>query len=164
MIREFDPEKQLPDKMITKLLMNAHTAPNAGHTQVQEFIIVRDRAIKKKLRQVAVDQEYVEEAPTFVICSNTSRSEKRYGTRGREFYSNIDGAFASMLIHLTAINEKIGAGFVGAFEDDKVSEILNPPRYVRPIGIITLGYTKEAEAVERLERLPIDELIHYESW
>jgi hypothetical protein len=32
-----------------------------------------------------------------------------------------------MLILLTAINERIGAGFVGAFEDGKVSEILKLP-------------------------------------
>jgi hypothetical protein len=43
---------------------------------------------KKKLRRVAVDQEYVELAPVLIIvCSNTSRSTNRYGIRGREFYS-----------------------------------------------------------------------------
>jgi hypothetical protein len=36
-----------------------------------------------------------------------------------------------MLILLTAVNERIGAGFVGAFEDDKVSEILKLPKYVK---------------------------------
>ena len=39
--------------------------------------------------------------------------------RGRESYSIIDGAFATMII-LSAVNEEIGAAFVGAFEDDKV--------------------------------------------
>ena len=165
MSREFDPAKQIPEKIITKLLRNAHRAPSAGHTQVQEFIIVRDRVIKRKLRQVAVDQEYVEEAPTLIIvCSNTSRSERRYGKRGREFYSIMDGAFASMLILLTAVNERIGAGFVGAFEDDKVAEILKLPRYVKPVGIITLGYPKETEPAERLERLAIEDVTHYEKW
>jgi len=165
MIREFDPDKQIPEKIIRKLLRNAHRAPSAGHTQVQEFVIVTDPATKRKLRKVAVDQEYVEEAPTLiVVCSNTSRSERRYGSRGREFYSIIDGAFASMLILLTAVNEGIGAGFVGAFEDDKVSEILKLPRHVKPIGIVTLGYSRETEPVESLKRLPIEELIHIERW
>jgi nitroreductase len=41
--------------------------------------------------------------------------------RGREFYSIID-AFASMIILLSAVNEGIGAAFVGAFEDDKAAE------------------------------------------
>ncbi|MDQ6864088.1 MAG: nitroreductase family protein, partial [Thermoproteota archaeon] len=113
----------------------------------------------------AVDQEYVEEAPALiVVCSNTSRSEKRYGRRGREFYSVIDGAFASMLILLTAVNEKIEAGFVGALEDDKVSEILRLPKYVRPIGFVTIGYPKETEPAEKFERIPIEDLIHYEKW
>ena len=49
-------------------------------------------------------------------------------------------------------------------DDDKVSEILKLPRYVRPIGIITLGYPTETEPVGRLERLAIDDLIHYEKW
>jgi len=165
MIREFDPKKQIPEKIIRKLLGNAHRAPSAGHTQVQEFVIVKDSLTKKKLRRVAVDQEYVEEAPTLIIvCSNTSRSEKRYGRRGREFYSVIDGAFASMLILLTAVNEGISAGFVGAFEDDKVSEILKLPQYVKPVGIITLGYPKEAEPVGMFERIPIEDLTHYEKW
>jgi len=35
-----------------------------------------------------------------------------------------------MLILLTAVNEGIDTGFVGAFEDDKVSEILKLPKYI----------------------------------
>jgi nitroreductase len=61
MIREYD-SKEVSDEIIRKLIRNAHRAPSAGHTQVQEFIIVKDPAIKKKLRNVAVDQEYVERA------------------------------------------------------------------------------------------------------
>jgi nitroreductase len=85
---------------------------------------------KKKLREAAVDQEYVETAPLLiVVCSNTSRSVGRYGSRGREFYSIIDVAFASMLILLSAVNEGIGACFVGAFQDNEVSEILELPNF-----------------------------------
>src|SRR5215467_7561666 len=74
MIREYITNKQLPEELITRLIKNAHRAPSAGHTQVQEFIIVKDRTTKKKLRKVAVDQEYVELAPVLIIvCSNTSR-------------------------------------------------------------------------------------------
>ena len=133
---------------------NAHRAPSASHTQVQEFIIVKDSITKKKLRRV--DQEYV--APILIIvCSNTSRSTNRYGTRGREFYSIIDGAFASMIILLSAVNEGIGAAFVGAFEDDKVSQILELPKHVKPVGIICLGYP--AETPEKLSRIDIGKLV-----
>ena len=105
MVREYDSDRQqIPDEIVTKLIKRAHKAPSAGHTQVQEFIIVKDASTKKKLRKAAVNQEYVEKAPLLiVVCSNTSRSVGHYGVRGREFYSIIDGAFASMLILLSAV-------------------------------------------------------------
>jgi nitroreductase len=97
MIREYNANKQIPEELIMRSIKNAHRAPSAGHTQVQEFIIGKDSITKKKLRRVAVDQEYVELASILIIvCSNKSRSTNRYGIRGREFYSIIDGAFASM--------------------------------------------------------------------
>ena len=164
MVREYDlGRQQIPDKIVTKLIKNAHKAPSAGHTQVQEFILVKDDSTKKKLRKAAVNQEYVESAPLLiVVCSNTSRSVGRYGSRGREFYSIIDGAFASMLILLSAVNEGIGACFVGAFEDNKVSQILELPKDVRPIGIICIGYP--AGKPEKLKRIDVKALVHYEKY
>ena len=156
MIREYDLyRQQIPDEIVTKL---THRAPSAGHTQVQEFIVVKDVLTKKKLRKAAVEQ-----APLLiVVCSNTSRSVGRYGSRGREFYSIIDGAFASMLILLSAVNEGIGACFVGAFEDNKVSEILELPKDVKPIGIMCIGYP--AEKPEKLKRIDVKALVHYEKY
>lgn len=163
MVRRYKQNGSISDKIITKLIRNAYRAPSAGHTQVQEFIIVKDRLVKKKLRIAAVDQEYVEDASVLIIvCSNTSRSVGRYGIRGSNFYSIIDGAFASMLILLTAVNEGIGACFVGAFEDSKVSKILEIPKQVRPIGIICLGYPDEEP--ERIERISLSKLVYYNKY
>lgn len=47
--------------------------------------------------------------------------------RCNEFYSIIDGAFASMLILLKAVNKEIGACFLGTFDDNKVSAIPELP-------------------------------------
>jgi nitroreductase len=114
------------------------------------------------MTRVAVDQEYVELAPVLIIvCSNTSRSTNRYRARGKEFHSIVDGTFASMIILLSAVNEGIGA-FVGAFEDDKVSQILQLSKHVKPVGIICLGYP--AETPEKLSRIDISKLVLYEKW
>ena len=59
MIREYIANKQIPDEL-------THRAPSAGHTQVQELIIVKDSITKKKLRKVAVDQDCVELAPVLM--------------------------------------------------------------------------------------------------
>jgi len=86
------------EKVIRQRKMIREYVTNKLQVQVilrYSLIIVKDRTTKKKLRKVAVDQEYIELAPVLIIvCSNTSRSTNRYGMRGREFYSIIDGAFA----------------------------------------------------------------------
>jgi nitroreductase len=103
MIREYQQDKQIPTDIINKLLRNAHKSPSAGQTQVQEFIIVIDPITKRKLCQASLGQSQVEKASVLVIvCSNTSRSVDRYRKRGTEFYSIIDGAFASMIMLLSA--------------------------------------------------------------
>jgi nitroreductase len=115
------------------------------------------------MRQASLGQRQVKDASVLiVVCSNTSRSVNRYGKRGTEFYSIIDGAFASMIILLSAVNEGVGASFVGAFEDNKVSRILGLPVHVKPIGIIALGHP--AEKPEKFERIELNDLIHYERY
>ena len=61
------------------------------------------------------------------------------------------------------MTELVLACFVGAFQDNKVSEILELPKDVRPIGIICIGYPS-SERPERLERISINALVHYERY
>ena len=74
-----------------------------------------------------------------VVVLDTRRSARRYGERGINFYSIIDGKFAAMLILLTIVDESSGAGFVGAFHNQEVQDVLGLPQKVRPIGIISIG-------------------------
>ena len=55
MIRQYDTQRQIPDEIIMKLIRSAHRAPSAGHTQVQEFVIVRNATIKKKKLKVNIN-------------------------------------------------------------------------------------------------------------
>lgn len=49
MIREYQQDSQIPTIIINKLLKNAHRSPSAGHTQVQEYIVVIDPITKKEV-------------------------------------------------------------------------------------------------------------------
>ena len=50
MIRLYIQDKLIPQQIVDKLITNAHRAPSAGHTQVQEFIIVQESFDKEKVR------------------------------------------------------------------------------------------------------------------
>src|SRR5690606_32153050 len=107
--------RDVPSETVDRILDLALRFPSAGHTQPQEFIVVRDVEVRMRLARAAVNQLYAAEAPLMiVVVSDTRRSKARYRERGEQFYSIVDGAFASMLILLAAVNEGLGAAFVGA--------------------------------------------------
>ncbi|MEM0364394.1 MAG: nitroreductase family protein [Candidatus Nitrosocaldus sp.] len=158
MVRSFKSEKVEHEKLV-KILSNAVRAPSAGHLQPWEFIVVKDDSMKQRLAEAALKQMFIAEAPVVIVtCVDTERSASRYGERGRRFYSIIDGAYASLLILLTARDLGLGACFVGAYDDEKIARILELPRHVKPIGIIPIGYP--AEKPPRYERIPIEQLVH----
>lgn len=162
MVRSFKPTP-ISEEKIWKMLRNAIRAPSAGHLQPWDFVIVKDPDTKRRLARAALNQSFIEEAPVVIVaCANTRRSATRYGERGVRFYSLIDTAFASLIILLTAVNDGIGASFVGAFHDEEVSKIIGLPDYVRPVGIINIGYPNEKPA--RLDRIPLERLVHHEKW
>ncbi|GBC72978.1 FMN reductase (NADPH) [archaeon HR04] len=158
MVRSFK-DRQVEHEKLVKILSNAVRAPSAGHLQPWEFIVVKDDGVKRSLAEAALKQMFIAEAPVVIVtCVDTERSASRYGDRGRRFYSIIDGAYASLLILLTARDLGLGACFVGAYRDEDVARVLELPRHVRPIGIIPIGYP--AEKPPRYERLPLEQLVH----
>ena len=122
--------------------------------------MVRDQRVKEDLAHAALDQMYLAQAPlVIVVVSDTRWSARRYGERGINFYSIIDGSFAAMLVLLTVVDESLGAGFVGAFHDQEVQDVLGLPQEVRPIGIISIGYCAE-EGPSKLPRRSKRQIIH----
>jgi nitroreductase len=157
--------RDVPQEKIDRILDLGLRYPSAGHTEPQEFIIVRDQRVKEHLARAALEQMFVTQAPlVIVVISDTSRSARRYGERGIHFFSVTDGSFAAMLILLAVVNEGLGACFVGSFYDKEVQDVLGLPPEVRPIGIIPIGYC--AEGPREFPRRSKAQIIHrdrYES-
>lgn len=158
MCRGFE-DRDVPKEKVDAILDAARRFPSAGHTQPQEFIVVRDERLKGDLGHAALDQMFLADAPVVIACiSDTKRSAARYGKRGVDFYSILDGGFASMLALLAAVDEGLGATFVAAFDDDAVRGVLGLPAHVRPIGLIGIGYCAEPQS--RYPRRSRDEIVH----
>jgi nitroreductase len=158
MCREF-LERDVPQEKIDRILDLASRYPSAGHTEPQEFIVVRNRRMKEDLAHAALDQMFVAQAPVvIVVVSDVRRSARRYGERGVRFFSILDGAFVAMLILLAVVEEGLGACFVGSFYDEEVQEVLSLPQEVRPIGIIPIGYC--AEGPRKFRRRSREQIVH----
>jgi nitroreductase len=156
-------DRDVPQEKLDRILDLACRYPSAGHTEPQEFVVVRDRWVKEALARAALGQMFVAQAPlVIVVVSDTRRSARRYGARGVHFYSIIDGAFVAMLILLAAVEEGLGACFVAAFHDREVQEVLGLPPDVRPIGLVPVGYC--AEGPRRLARRSKARIVHHDRY
>src|ERR687897_2356879 len=156
-------DRDVPQEKIDRILELASRYPSAGHTEPQEFIVVRDQRVKHELARASLDQMFVALAPVvIVVVSDVRRSARRYGERGVHFFSIIDGAFIAMLVLLAVVNEGLGACFVGSFYDEEVREVLELPPDVRPVGIIPIGYC--AEGPRKLSRRSRQQIIHLDRY
>ncbi|MEM1689512.1 MAG: nitroreductase family protein [Candidatus Hadarchaeales archaeon] len=148
---------------LKKILEAAIAAPSAGNRQPWEFIVVRDAERKRELVEAALGQSFIEEAPVVIIvCANLARSSRVYGKRGEELYAIQDTAAAIQNMLLAAFALGYGTCWIGAFDEREVSRILKIPSGVRPVAIIPIG--KPAEKPSKTPRLPLDEVVHRETY
>lgn len=161
-IRAFK-SKDIPEKIVEKLIEAAIEAPSAGNIQPWDFIIVRKPQIKMRLAEAALEQAFIEEAPVvIVVCANENSSSQRYGARGKTLYCIQDTAAATQNIHLAAYSLGLGTCWVGAFKEEKAREILRIPEEIRPVAIIPVGYPDEAPV--QPSRKSINRVVHYEGF
>lgn len=155
----------VPEETVLKLLELANAAPSAGNVQGRDFIVVRKQKIKSALAEAALGQNFIAEAPVvIVVCGNSVRSGRYYGTRGIELYHIQDADAAIQNLLLAVHNEGLGACWVGAFSENAVNDLLCLPDGIRPLAIIPIGVPKIKRGRENLDRIKIKKLMHYEKW
>ena len=160
-VRSFSDKKPSKD-LIQEIIKHAHLAPSAGNLQARDFIIIDDEEQKKGLSRASLNQMFIAEAPiNIVVCANLNRVSS-YGARGKELYCIQDSAAAVEHILLLAVDNGLGACWVGAFNENEVSKILELPPHVRPVAIIPIGYPKDR--VTPTSRIDTKILTHHNKW
>ncbi len=66
-IRKFSSDA-VPREMIDQMLEAARLAPSGGNVQPWRFLVVTDPDTKRKLRDICMEQRFVEEVPVVIIC------------------------------------------------------------------------------------------------
>ncbi|ODS42297.1 MAG: hypothetical protein MSIBF_02905 [Candidatus Altiarchaeales archaeon IMC4] len=133
--------------------------PSAGNLATRDFIIVKETKTKKELSMAAFCQDFIAEAPiVLVACANTKRSSDRYGERGGPYaVQDVSAAIQNILLVATSLG--MGACWVGAFDEERVRQILEIPKGAVPVALILLGYPDEipGSPEKRLD-------VHVEKW
>ena len=191
-VRRFLPSA-IPSEVVEKVLLAAHHAPSVGFMQPWSFILIRDPQRKKLIKEaflqargqeaeqfsgdrkklyLSLKLEGIEEAPVN-ICVTCDSTRHGPAVLGRTLIPETDiysTCCAIQNLWLAARVEGLGVGWVSILSRDRLKEILKIPSHVTPVAYLCLGYTKsfepkpELEKVGWLKRMPLREVISYETW
>ena len=183
----------IPDQVLTSLLVAAHHAGSVGFMQPWDFVVIRNDATKRKVKELfhqanakaanrykgikadlyrSLKLEGIEEAPVN-LCVTCSRQRGGRHVLGRSTVRDTDlysTCCAIQNLWLAARAEGIGVGWVSILDHGALKRVLEIPKPIVVLAYLCLGYVSDFPTVPDLEsagwreRLPVDQLIHYESW
>jgi len=140
-IRKFT-DKSIEENKIIKILNIINSAPSAGNLQAYEVIVVKSKDKITDLYEASLHQKFISEAPVVLIfVAKTQESSKIYGKRGEQLYCIQDATIACTYAMLACETLGISSTWVGAFEEDKIKEVLNCRADEMPIALLPIGYT-----------------------
>lgn len=192
-IRSF-MDTPIPDEKLYKMLEAAHSAPSVGFMQPWNFIIIKNKEIKKALanvvekerRALAIHYEGSERELTFLdlkiagileapvtICVTCNPFSAGDHVLGRNSIPETDLMSTSCAIQnmwLAAYAEGLAMGWVSFYKKEDVRTILNIPFHIDPIALISVGYTDYYPDRPLLEihkwekRQQLEKLIFKDKW
>jgi nitroreductase len=188
MVRNYDPQRPIPEEIRERILEHALHAPSAGFSQGWAFLVLEQEADRDRFWAAATPRTDVWQqwltnmrtAPLIIVPhSNRSAYLDRYAERDKGWtdkdearwpvpFWHIDTGFASLLMLLTAVDEGLGACFFGIPPEQNEAyraEFGVPPEYT-PIGAISVGYRAEDHRSGSLKRgrKPVAEVVHRGHW
>ncbi len=183
----------IPDQVMMRLLKAAHHAGSVGFMQPWDFVVIRKPATKREVKRLFVEAnteaarrytgakgelyrrlklEGIEEAP-INLCITCSRQRGGRGVLGRSTVRATDlysTCCAVQNLWLAARAEGIGVGWVSILDHEALKRVVGIPKSVTVLAYLCVGYVTKFEPAPDLEtagwrsRIPVDRLIHYESW
>lgn len=152
-------KSDVEDEKLDKILESARIAPSAANRQEWKFLVVKNQETRDKLVEAANDQKFVAQAPiTIVACSTES---ERVMPCGQHAYT-VDLSIAVSFMILGATELGLGTCWLGAYDEDKVKDILSIPKDIRVPAMFTLGYADETPVTR--SRRDLDQIVCYEKY
>lgn len=133
---QFKPDPVPPD-LIEELIKAAQFAPTARNRRPVEFIVITDRAVRQKMHDVLVPQDFVAQAPVLIVPV----ADTKTASKPRE-----DLTLASAHIWLQATHLKLGCIWKHVHdgeEQEKLRAVLGIPEHYLVINVLPVGYADE---------------------
>jgi nitroreductase len=173
-VSEFDG-RPIADDVAAAIVAAASCAPSAGNAQPWEIVAIRSPEQKARVGAALLDsllrpqaggagrRSWVSDAPLLlVVCLDQTRAKARIGDIGKDLFGIQDTGAALQNMRLTALTYGVKSCLVREFDAERVAEVLELPRHVRPLILLALGYSEHEP--KPLPRLPLTDYLHHERW
>lgn len=150
-VREY-LSKPIPKELLEKLVDAGKRAPSARHVEPWEFVVIEDKAVLKKLSELAPNGVFIKDAVSAIVifCKETK-------------YYLEDGCAATENVLLMAADLGLGACWIAGDKKDyagEVSRMLGAPSDAKLVSIISLGWPKDEIKQKKYRNLK--DVIHWE--
>ncbi|KAJ5071798.1 nad(p)h nitroreductase ydgi-related [Anaeramoeba ignava] len=135
-------KKEIPKEDLQEILSVTESCPTALNKQGYQIYVVKNQETKDKLCLAAQSQKQVSEADVvLVFFADLERGYQRNSDKKSFFYSVQDATIATSYCQIAAHALGIGCCWVGAFKENEVIKVCKTKKNLRPISMLTLGYT-----------------------
>ncbi|MBB5153690.1 5,6-dimethylbenzimidazole synthase [Saccharopolyspora phatthalungensis] len=184
---------ELPESVLRRVLTAAHSAPSVGLSQPWDFVLVRDDATRRAFREHVLAERSVfaaqldgERAETFAkikvegivessLCIAVTYDPNRGAPQVLGRHAIADAGLYSVCLAiqnlwLAATAEGLGVGWVSFYREEFLRRLLGIPSGVRPVAwlcvgpVRTLADTPDLERHGWRERLPLENVVHYDKY
>lgn len=147
-------DKPVEFDKITAIIEAGTWAPSAGNLQNWQFIIITDKEKIEKISNHCPNQNFVFQAPVLIaVLSDNDRMNRYYGAFGKFWGAQgVAACIQNMLLCATAL--KLGTCWIGAYDAEAISDMLDIPGKSKLQALITLGYGDGG--ITEPTRLPIE--------
>jgi FMN reductase (NADPH) len=174
-LRQFE-DKPLTEEQIKTIVTCAQSASTSSFIQAYSIIGVKDKVKKKKLAEIAGNQEYVENnGHFFVFCADLYRhtiiGEKEQKDVSPSVESTekfmvalIDASLAAQNAAIAAESMGLGICYIGGIRNnlEEVKKILKTPERVIPLFGLAVGVP--TKLTDKKPRLPFEHVYHEDEY
>jgi nitroreductase len=172
-IRKYS-QVSVEETLLKEILDMGCRASTTGNMQVYSIVITRDEEKKRELAPCHFNQRMVTEAPVVLtFCADFNRFNKwcllRKAAPGFDNFlsfmtASIDALLVAQTFCIAAEAKGLGICYLGTttYMAHKIIDVLELPKGVVPVTTITLGWPEENP--EQVDRLPLEAIIHYETY
>ncbi len=167
-------QQDINQELLDELLEIACRSSNTGNMQAYSIVVSRDPDRRKALAACHFNQPQVVNAPVVLtFCADFNRFSKWCAQRNALAgfnniqaltYASIDAVIAAQTFCVAAEEIGLGICYLGTttYMAAEIIELLELPPLVFPVTTVSVGYPMEAP--KQCERLPLEAIIHSETY